>query len=86
VRDALAVADAVGVERAAALDALGAGLLGGVVQRLNATGASFAVALGAKDARLALRETQDAPVLSVALRRLEALPDQEADLSALGTQ
>src|SRR6185437_5672003 len=54
--DALAVADAAGVDRAAALDALAAGPLSGAVGRATATGASFPVALAAKDLALARRQ------------------------------
>ncbi|MDG4798378.1 NAD(P)-dependent oxidoreductase [Micromonospora sp. WMMD1082] len=83
LHDTLAVADGVGVDRAVALDALAAGPLGGAVRRVTATGASFAIAHAAKDARLALRETPAAPVASAALRLLTRATDQNADVASL---
>ncbi|GAB3803151.1 NAD(P)-dependent oxidoreductase [Micromonospora zhanjiangensis] len=81
--DTLAVADAVGVDRTTALDVLAAGPLGAAVRRATATGASFAVALAAKDARLALREAPDASLLAAALQLSTTVPDQTADVAAL---
>lgn len=83
LHDALAVADAVGVDRATALDLLAAGPLRGAVQRATATGASFAIFLAAKDVRLALREVRTAPVAAAALQLLHAAEDQTADVAAL---
>ncbi|AYF30543.1 hypothetical protein CSH63_24490 [Micromonospora tulbaghiae] len=83
LHEALAVAAALGVDRQTALDVLGRGALGGAVGRVTAPGASFAVALAAKDARLALRRPVPAPVLEAALDLMRAAPDQDADLSCL---
>ncbi|MEV5630343.1 NAD(P)-dependent oxidoreductase [Micromonospora tulbaghiae] len=83
LHDALAVAAALGVDRRTALDVLGRGALGGAVGRVTAPGASFAVALAAKDARLALRRPVPAPALEAALDLMQAAPDQDADLSCL---
>jgi 3-hydroxyisobutyrate dehydrogenase-like beta-hydroxyacid dehydrogenase len=83
LRDTLAVAEAAGVDRATALDVLSAGPLGGAVKRATAAGASFAVSLAAKDARLALREAPQSPVLAAAEQLLRALPDYDADVAAL---
>jgi 3-hydroxyisobutyrate dehydrogenase-like beta-hydroxyacid dehydrogenase len=86
--DALAVADAAGVDRAAALDALAAGPLGGAVGRATATGASFPVALAAKDLGLARRQLGPAaaPLADAAALALAQVPDQSADLAALVTK
>jgi 3-hydroxyisobutyrate dehydrogenase len=83
--DTLAVAEAVGVGRAAALDALRPSALGGAVTRATATGASFSLALAGKDIDLALGElgATPAPVARAAAQALRALPDQAADISAL---
>lgn len=83
LHDTLAVADAVSVDRAVALEALAAGPLSGTVQRATATGASFAISLAAKDARLALREVHTAPVAAAAMRLLESATDQSADVASL---
>jgi 3-hydroxyisobutyrate dehydrogenase-like beta-hydroxyacid dehydrogenase len=83
LHDTLAVADAVGIDRALALDALAAGPLGGAVQRATATGASFAISLAAKDARLALRDVQTAPVATAALQLLHSAADPTADVASL---
>ncbi|MEU8090199.1 NAD(P)-binding domain-containing protein [Micromonospora chalcea] len=83
LHDALAVAAALGVDRQAALDVLDRGALGGAVGRATAPGASFAVTMAAKDARLALRRPVPAPVLEAALDLMRAAPDQDADLSSL---
>jgi 3-hydroxyisobutyrate dehydrogenase len=83
LHDTLAVADAVSVDRATALDALAAGPLRGAVQRAAATGASFAISLAAKDARLALREVRTAPVAAAAMQLLHSAVDQKADVAAL---
>ncbi|GGM63163.1 hypothetical protein GCM10011608_55520 [Micromonospora sonchi] len=91
LHDTLAVADGLGVDRAVALDALAAGPLGGAVRRATATGASFAIALAAKDGRLALRAapatpvTPATPVAVAALHLLDAAADQGADVSSLFT-
>ncbi|WP_088978988.1 NAD(P)-dependent oxidoreductase [Micromonospora coxensis] len=85
VADALAVADAVGVDRRTACDALATGPLRGAVARASATDAAFAVALAAKDARLALDALGDvpAPVLSATAAMLTAVPRPDADLATL---
>ncbi len=85
--DALAVADAAGVDRAAALDALAAGPLGGAVGRATATGASFPVALAAKDLALARRQLGPAaaPLAGATALALAQVPDQSADLAVLVT-
>lgn len=83
LHDTLAVADAVGVDRALALRTLAAGPLSGAVERATATGASFAISLAAKDARLALRQVQAAPVAAAAAQLLHAAADEEADVATL---
>ncbi|MEV4824450.1 NAD(P)-dependent oxidoreductase [Micromonospora sp. NPDC049274] len=83
LHDALAVADAIGVDAATALDALAAGPLSGAIQRATATGASFAISLAAKDTRLALREVQTAPVAAAALHLLDSAADPTADIASL---
>jgi 3-hydroxyisobutyrate dehydrogenase len=83
LRDTLAVAESVGVDRAVAVDVLATGPLAGAVQRATATGASFAISLAAKDARLALRDTPEAPVLAAVAELLRAAPDQDADIAAV---
>lgn len=83
VHDTLAVAHAAGIDPAIALDALAAGPLGGAIQRATATGASFAISLAAKDARLALRDVQTAPVAAAALQLLHAAADPTADVASL---
>lgn len=83
LRDTLAVADAVGVDREAALDALAAGPLGGAVGRATAAGAAFAVSLAAKDLALALRDLDGAPVAAGTLRLLRLARDQRADVATL---
>ncbi|SBT40150.1 NAD(P)-dependent oxidoreductase [Micromonospora auratinigra] len=85
VADALAVADAVGVDRRTALDALAAGPLGGAVARATATDAAFAVSLAAKDARLALDALGDAsaPVLRATATVLADAPDPQRDIASL---
>jgi 3-hydroxyisobutyrate dehydrogenase len=83
--DALRVADAVGVDRADALEALTAGPLGGAVARATTAGASFSIALAGKDMRLASAELADrsAPVVHAAAQLLASAPDQDADLAAI---
>src|SRR5690242_1172346 len=83
LHDALAVAASLGVDRQTALDVLGRGPLASAVQRVGAAGAWFAVALAAKDARLALRHSTSSPALAAALDLMQAAPDQDADLSSL---
>lgn len=83
LHDTLVIADAVTIDRAVALDALAAGPLGGAVGRVTATGASFAISLAAKDARLALRDVHTAPVVAAALELLHAAADQKADVASL---
>ncbi|WP_433385112.1 NAD(P)-dependent oxidoreductase [Micromonospora sp. KLBMP9576] len=82
--DTLAVARAVGVDRATALDALAAGPLGGVLTRATATDADFPLVLAAKDldlARDALVATP-APLLRAARSTLAAA-DPTADIATL---
>jgi 3-hydroxyisobutyrate dehydrogenase len=85
VVDALAVADAVGVDRVTALEVLAAGALSGAVRRATASGVGFAITLAHKDAGLALAalDPVDAPILRAAARRLHDAPDQTADIGAL---
>jgi 3-hydroxyisobutyrate dehydrogenase len=86
LRDTLLVASAYGVDRGTALDVLAAGPLGGALKRATATGASFAIALAAKDARLALTRADGALLLAAAARLLEGAADQQADLATLVTR
>jgi 3-hydroxyisobutyrate dehydrogenase len=83
--DSLAVADAVGVDRAAALDALAGSALAGAVARATGSGGAFSLALAGKDAELALREIGDAaaPIARAAAGALRGQPDQSADISTL---
>jgi 3-hydroxyisobutyrate dehydrogenase len=83
--DTLAVADAVGVDRDTAIEALRAGPLGGAVQRATATGARFSFALAAKDIDLALRELggTPAPIAHATARALRAVPHQTADIATI---
>jgi 3-hydroxyisobutyrate dehydrogenase len=87
--DTLAVADAVGVDRGTALDALGAGALGGAVARATATGASFSIALARKDLDLALAALgshggdRSVPIARAAAQVLAAAPDQTATLTTI---
>jgi 3-hydroxyisobutyrate dehydrogenase len=83
LRDALAVADTVGLDRKTALDTLTAGPLGGAVGRATATGAAFAVSLAAKDLTLALRDLDGVPVARATLRLLRAAGDQRADVATI---
>jgi 3-hydroxyisobutyrate dehydrogenase len=83
LHDTLAVAHAVNVDRAIALDALAAGPLSGAVHRATAAGASFAISLASKDARLALRDVATAPVAAAAMQLLQAAADQKADIASL---
>jgi 3-hydroxyisobutyrate dehydrogenase len=81
--DALAVAGALGVDRSDALELLAGGPLGAAYARMTSTSASFAVALAAKDAHLALRAAPDARVLRGAADLLDASPTPTADIVAL---
>ncbi|MET8263022.1 NAD(P)-dependent oxidoreductase [Micromonospora arida] len=85
VADALTVADAVGVDRRTAIDALGTGPLGGAVTRATATDAAFAAALAAKDARLALDVLGDAPapLLRAAASALATARHPQHDIARL---
>ena len=83
LHDTLVVADAVDVDRKVALDVLAAGPLGGAVRRATATGASFAISLAAKDARLALRDVRGAPVAAAASQLLHDAAEQSADVASL---
>lgn len=80
-----ALAAAVGVDRDTALEALSAGPLGGAVQRATSTGASFSIALAAKDLDLALRELGEAPapIAHAAADALRAAPDQSANIGTI---
>ncbi|MEH1126441.1 NAD-binding protein [Micromonospora sp. CPCC 206061] len=82
--DTLAVAEALGVDRDAALEVVGAGALGGVAGRLGG-GSAFSVALAAKDLDLALRAlgTAPAPVARGAAAALSTVEDRGADLGAI---
>lgn len=86
--DALAVADAVDVDRATAWDALRSSTLAAAVTRADASGASFPVALAGKDTDLALGEVGPAPtpVLRATAQALRAASDQTADISTLITE
>ncbi|MEJ3749490.1 NAD(P)-dependent oxidoreductase [Actinomycetes bacterium KLBMP 9797] len=91
--DALAVADAVGLDRDAALETLAASALGGAVSRARAPGAAFRVALAAKDLDLALDALDPAAapaapgaVVRAAARVLHAAPDPDADLASILTR
>ncbi|GAB3872656.1 NAD(P)-dependent oxidoreductase [Dactylosporangium cerinum] len=80
--EVLQVADAVGVPRAEALEALRSGPLGIAVERvLTARSAHFAVRLAAKDLALSVGD-RDLPVAVAAGRHLAAA-DPEADLTTI---
>jgi 3-hydroxyisobutyrate dehydrogenase len=83
--DTLKVADALGVDRDTALEAVAAGPLGGAVKRGTATGASFSIALASKDMNLALDELggAHAPIADAAAQLLRAAPDPNADIAEL---
>ena len=83
--DTLQVADAVGTDRNVALDTLRSGPLSGAVARATTTGASFSLALAAKDVELALGELGNAPapLVHATKQALRAVPDQSADIAAL---
>ncbi|HLT12256.1 MAG TPA: NAD(P)-binding domain-containing protein [Micromonosporaceae bacterium] len=83
--DALAVAEAVGVDRDVALSLLATGPLGGAVRRATALGADFSIALAGKDIQLTLDLVSDrsVPVARAAATAVDAAPDQSADLAAL---
>ncbi|KKK07591.1 NAD(P)-dependent oxidoreductase [Micromonospora sp. HK10] len=85
VADALAVAEAVGLDRRTALDALAGGPLGAAVDRATSTDAAFAVSLAAKDARLALAalDGAPAPLLRAAATVLATAPHPDLDLATL---
>ncbi|MFC4020151.1 NAD(P)-dependent oxidoreductase [Micromonospora sp. GCM10011542] len=83
LHDTLAVAEAVGVDRAVALDLLSAGALGGVLARATRSGASFAISLAGKDADLAGRAAPTTRVLTAATHLLRDATDQRADLATL---
>ena len=71
VGELLAVADAMGVPRDAALDGLAAGPLAGAVARVRSTGSNYAVWLAAKDVGLAT-DAADLPQLAAARDWLRA--------------
>ncbi|WP_412540251.1 NAD(P)-dependent oxidoreductase [Longispora sp. K20-0274] len=83
--DTLAVAAAVGIDRETALEVLAASPLSGAIARGTNTGASFAIALAAKDIDLAIATLggTPAPVARAAAATLRAAPDQSADLATL---
>ncbi|MGW5670861.1 NAD-binding protein, partial [Micromonospora sp. NPDC003776] len=85
IADTLAVAEAVGLDRRTALDALAGGPLDGAVARATTTDAAFAVTLAAKDARLALDALGDAPapLLRAAASVLAAAPHPDHDIATL---
>ncbi|MCX4390596.1 NAD(P)-dependent oxidoreductase [Micromonospora peucetia] len=83
--DTLAVARAVGVDPATALDALVGGPLGGVLARAAAPGADFPVALAGKDLDL-VRDAlgaAPAPLVRAARTVLAAAEDPTADIATL---
>ena len=83
--EVLQVADAVGVARAEALEALRSGPLGIAVERaLAPRAAHFAVRLAAKDLALSVGD-RDLPVAVAAGRHLAAA-DPEADLTTIITE
>ncbi len=87
--DTLAVADAVGVDRDTALDALAAGPLGGAVKRATARGASFSFALAAKDIDLALDELDrghPVAVVRAAAHAMHSTANQSADIGTIITK
>ncbi|MGW4501770.1 NAD(P)-dependent oxidoreductase [Micromonospora sp. NPDC004336] len=86
--DTLAVARAVGVEPAAALDALAGGPLGGVLARATARDADFPVALAGKDLGLArdALDTVAAPLVQATRAALAAVPDPTSDIATLVTR
>ncbi|MFI2713871.1 NAD(P)-dependent oxidoreductase [Micromonospora sp. NPDC018662] len=83
LHDTLTVAEALGIDRAATLDALRTGVLSGVIARATKSRASFAIALAGKDADLARRAAPTTPVLAAATRLLHDATDQRADLATL---
>lgn len=74
VGEVLLLADALGVDRAAALDGLASGPLAGAVKRLSNADSDFAVASGAKDLGLAA-ETAQLPQIAAAHARMRAAVD-----------
>src|SRR5690606_24450240 len=82
---ALAVAEAVGVDRDVALSLLATGPLGGAVRRATALGADFSIALAGKDIQLTLDLVSDrsVPVARAAATAVDAAPDQSADPAVL---
>ena len=85
LRDTLAIAGALGVDRADALRLLTGGPLEGARRRAARHGACFPISLAAKDLGLALRRGADAPVSGAALRLLRNAPDPGADVARLIT-
>lgn len=77
VGEVLAVADALGVPRDAALDGLAAGPLAGAVARARSAGSDFAIALAAKDLGLAT-DAADLPQLAAARDWLRAAASEGA--------
>jgi len=85
LRDTLAVAEALGVDRAGALAVLAGGPLEGARLRATRRGSHFPLALAAKDLALALRRAPHAPVGGGTLSLLRAAPDPAADIARLIT-
>ena len=85
LRDTVAVAEALGVDRAGALAVLAGGPLEGARLRAARSGACFPISLAAKDLALALHRVPDAPVGGGVLDLLRAAPDPAADISRLIT-
>ena len=83
LRDSLALADALRLDRSTALATLAAGPLGAALPRATATGASFSISLAAKDARLALRAAPHLPLVAAVAQLLDGAADQDADLATL---
>ena len=84
--DTLTVADAVGIDRGTAIEALSAGPLGGAVKRGTASGAAFSFALAAKDIDLALDELdrdRPAAVARAAAQAMHRATDQAADIGTI---
>ncbi len=84
--DTLTVADAVGVDRGTALEALAAGPLGGAVMRGRAPGASFSFALAAKDIDLALDvldRDRAVAVAHAAAQTMRSAANQSADIGTV---
>ena len=76
--ETVALADSLGVPRELALEVLGPGPLGGVLQRANRSGGHFTVELAAKDLALAVDGSATLPVSTAALATVRAASAQHA--------